>query len=132
VGSSYVVLWDNGSQSVEWSWTAANAQLAVGHLPIPPKPPLDYEPKAYRDFDDRGWVGKYSWRNVKEHATPLAGAGVETGGGVYATGDVADKAASGGCVSRLVGHFDFWLHWRESSPNWSEDAAGRSGRGLIC
>jgi hypothetical protein len=68
-GSSYVVLWDNGSQSVEWSWTAENAQLAVGHLPIPPKPPLDYEPKAYRDFDDRGWVGKYSWHNG-EHVHP--------------------------------------------------------------
>ena len=35
--------------------------------------------------------------NVKEHATPLAGAGVETGLGVHATGDVDDKAASGGC-----------------------------------
>jgi hypothetical protein len=39
---------------------------------------------------------------VKEHATPLAGAGVETGLEVHATSDVADKAASGGCVSRLV------------------------------
>jgi hypothetical protein len=40
--------------------------------------------------------------NVEEHATPLAGAGVETGVEVHATGDVPDKAASGGCVSRLV------------------------------
>jgi len=35
--------------------------------------------------------------NVKEHATPLAGAGVETGVGVHVTGNVADSAASGGC-----------------------------------
>ena len=40
--------------------------------------------------------------NVKEHATPLAGAGVETGVKVHVTRDVADSAASGGCVSRLV------------------------------
>jgi hypothetical protein len=40
--------------------------------------------------------------NVKEHATPLAGAGVETGVEVHVTGDSADKAASWGCVSRLV------------------------------
>ena len=35
--------------------------------------------------------------NVKEHATPLAGAGVETEVEVHTTGDVADSAASGGC-----------------------------------
>ena len=35
--------------------------------------------------------------NVQEHATPLAGAGVETGMEVHVTGDVADRAASGGC-----------------------------------
>ena len=35
--------------------------------------------------------------NVKEHAPPLAGAHVETGVGVHDTGDVDDKAASGGC-----------------------------------
>lgn len=35
--------------------------------------------------------------NVEEHAPPLAGASVETGVGVHITGDVADKAASGGC-----------------------------------
>jgi hypothetical protein len=40
--------------------------------------------------------------NVKEHATPLAGAGVGTGVEVHTTGDVADREASGGCVSRLV------------------------------
>ena len=40
--------------------------------------------------------------NVQEHATPLAGASVETGVEVHVTGDVADSAASGGCVSRLV------------------------------
>ena len=40
--------------------------------------------------------------NVKEHATPLAGAGVETGVGVHATGDVDDRAASGVAVARLV------------------------------
>ena len=39
----------------------------------------------------------YSLANVKEHATPLAGAGVETVVEVHATGDVADSAASGGC-----------------------------------
>jgi hypothetical protein len=36
-------------------------------------------------------------QNVQELATPLAGASVETGVGVHDTGDVADKAASGGC-----------------------------------
>jgi hypothetical protein len=40
--------------------------------------------------------------NVKEHAPPLARASVETGKRVHITGDVADRAASGGCVSRLV------------------------------
>jgi len=35
--------------------------------------------------------------NVKEHAPPLAGAHVETGVEVHVTGDVADRAASGGC-----------------------------------
>ena len=35
--------------------------------------------------------------NVKEHAPPLAGASVETEDGVHNTGDVDDKAASGGC-----------------------------------
>ena len=40
---------------------------------------------------------KFIEANVKEHATPLAGAGVETGVEVHTTGDVADKAASGGC-----------------------------------
>jgi len=35
--------------------------------------------------------------NVQEHATPLAGASVETGVEVHFTGDVADSAASGGC-----------------------------------
>ena len=37
--------------------------------------------------------------NVQEHATPLAGAGVETGVEVHVTGDVADSAASGGCCA---------------------------------
>ena len=38
--------------------------------------------------------------NVKEHAPPSAGAGVETQSEVHATGDSADKAAGGGrCVS---------------------------------
>jgi hypothetical protein len=61
----------------------------------------DCEPS---DMDD--WVTDYnetkreiSWENVKEHATPLAGAGVETGVEVHTTGDVADKAASGGCCA---------------------------------
>ena len=36
-------------------------------------------------------------QNVKEHATPLAGASVETGVDVHVAGDVADSAASGGC-----------------------------------
>ena len=40
--------------------------------------------------------------NVKEHATPLAGASVERGVEVDVTGDVDNRAASGGCVSRLV------------------------------
>ena len=34
--------------------------------------------------------------------TALAGAHVETGVKVHVTDDVADKAASGGCVPRLV------------------------------
>jgi hypothetical protein len=37
------------------------------------------------------------WANVKEHATPLAGAGVDTGVEVHTTGDVAERAASEGC-----------------------------------
>ena len=48
------------------------------------------------------FVGMVFLPNVKEHATPLAGASVETGAEVHVTGDVADSAASGGCVSRLV------------------------------
>ena len=51
--------------------------------------------------------------NVKEHATPLAGASVETGDEVHVTGDVADKAASGGCVSRLVRCSYSDEEWRE-------------------
>ena len=35
--------------------------------------------------------------NVKEHAPPLATTSVETGVKVHDTGDVDDKAASGGC-----------------------------------
>ena len=40
--------------------------------------------------------------DVQEQATPLAGAGIETGVEVHVTGDVADDAASGGAVPRLV------------------------------
>jgi len=36
-------------------------------------------------------------QNVKEHAPPLAGAHIETGVEVHITGDVDDRAASGGC-----------------------------------
>ena len=39
----------------------------------------------------------FSRPNVKEHAPPLAGAHVETGKRVHITGDVDDRAASGGC-----------------------------------
>ena len=46
-------------------------------------------------------TGSLRWssfsHDVKEHATPLAGACVETGVEVHNTGDVADSAASGGC-----------------------------------
>jgi len=42
-------------------------------------------------------VVSFSLANVKEHAPPLAGAHVETGEKVHITGDVADRAASGGC-----------------------------------
>ena len=35
--------------------------------------------------------------NVKEHATPLAGAAVERGVEVHVSGDVDNRAASGGC-----------------------------------
>jgi len=41
--------------------------------------------------------GVISLPNVKEHAPPIAGAHVETGEKVHITGDVADRAASGGC-----------------------------------
>ncbi len=37
--------------------------------------------------------------NIKEHAPPLAGAGVETGMEVHTTGGAVDKAASGGCCA---------------------------------
>jgi len=42
-------------------------------------------------------LASISLENVKEHAPPLAGAHVETGVEVHDTGDVADRAASGGC-----------------------------------
>ena len=38
-------------------------------------------------------------QNVKEHATPLAGAGVERGVEVHVTGEVENRAASGGCCA---------------------------------
>lgn len=63
IGGSYAMIYDNGNSSVDWEWSGANAHCVVAHLPIPPKPPLDYNPRAYRDCDDRGWVGKYSWHN---------------------------------------------------------------------
>ena len=47
--------------------------------------------------------------NVKEHATPLAGAGVETGVEVHITSDVADKAASGGCCVSTCCASYFWV-----------------------
>ena len=40
--------------------------------------------------------------NVKEHAPPLAGESVRRGVSVVATIDHVNRAASGGCVSRLV------------------------------
>ena len=43
--------------------------------------------------------GVVGWPNVQEHATPLAGAGVEAGVEVHINGDVADRAASGGCCA---------------------------------
>jgi len=49
----------------------------------------------------------FSLENVQEHAPPLAGAHVETGEKVHVTGDVDDRAASGGCVSRLVRNSSF-------------------------
>ena len=51
--------------------------------------------------------------NAQEHATSLAGAGAETGVEVHDTGDVADSAASGGCVSRLVRNSSFCYEVRE-------------------
>jgi hypothetical protein len=54
-----------------------------------------------------------SLHNVQEHAPPLAGAHVETGIEVHDTGDVADSAASGGCVSRLVRNSSFCYEVRE-------------------
>lgn len=55
--------------------------------------------------------------NVKEHATPLAGASIETGLEVHVTSDVADRAASGGCVSRLVLLLDFVVSVRSKSSD---------------
>ena len=55
----------------------------------------------------RGLCVSYFMSNVKELATPLAGASVETGVEVHVTGDVADKEASGVAQSRLVLRFEF-------------------------
>ena len=49
--------------------------------------------------------------NVKEHATPLAGAGVETGLEVHTTGDVAGSAASGGCCVSSCSASSIPLDW---------------------
>ena len=46
--------------------------------------------------------------NVKEHAPSLAGASVETGVEVHATGDVAHKAASDGCCVSSCSDSSFW------------------------
>lgn len=62
-GTPCLVLWDNGTESVIWDGITSNARFAVGYLPLPQKPVLDYNPRAYRDCNDRGWVGKYSWPN---------------------------------------------------------------------
>ena len=59
---------------------------------------IRYEPA----FRKSVWEFCHFLENVKEHAPPLAGASVETGMEVHVTGDVDDKAASGGCVARLV------------------------------
>jgi len=49
--------------------------------------------------------------NVKEHATPLAGTGVETGIEVHAAGDSADMAASEGCCASPCWPFSFEGSW---------------------
>ena len=41
----------------------------------------------------------HSLPNVQEHATPLAGASVERGVEVHVTGEVENRAASGGCCA---------------------------------
>ncbi len=53
-----------------------------------------FTPSRYRRLN--------SLPNVKEHATPLAGAGVERGEEVHVTGKVENRAASGVAAPRLV------------------------------
>jgi hypothetical protein len=48
-------------------------------------------------------------QNVQEHATPLAGASVEHGVEVHVTGEVENRAASGGCCdSACSASLFFW------------------------
>jgi len=56
-----LVLWDNGNESVLWNGETDNQTFVVAYCPVPPKPELGYEPKAYRD-DRQNWVGKYFWK----------------------------------------------------------------------
>jgi hypothetical protein len=48
-----------------------------------------------------------SWQNVKEHATLSARAHVDHGVEVRARKGHVNRAADRGCVSRLVGLFDY-------------------------
>ena len=50
-----------------------------------------------------------SSENVKEHAPPLARAHVETGVEVHNTGDVDDRAASGGCGVSSCSESSFYI-----------------------
>ena len=52
-------------------------------------------------------MGVVGWANVKEHATLSAGASVDHGVEVRARKGHVNRAADRGCVSRLVGLFDY-------------------------
>lgn len=74
-----------------------------------------------------GWLvtGIIYSENVQEHAPPLAGASVETGIRVHDTGDVDDKAASGGCcVSSCSASFEsrwVWINIKTLTFDFPED-----------
>lgn len=61
-----------------------------------------YADKESREMGFDNWIDAYHWTpgseaNVQEHATPLARAHAEHGVEVQDTGEVENRAASGGC-----------------------------------